>query len=253
MTIKRSYGWRPDKPDQRDHLFKAPRFRMGLPKSVDLRPSCPPVWDQGDLGSCTAQAIGAAVQFAMAKQLAQQFQPSRLMIYYGERVIENSVGEDAGAEIRDGIKVVAKTGASPEVLWPYIIEKFTRKPPAKAYAAAKKLKAAKYERLTSTENQLKACLASGFPFVFGFSVYDSFETEAVARTGRMPVPKKTETLLGGHAVMAVGYSDAKKCFLVRNSWGTAWGIKGYFWMPYKLVTDTNFSDDFWMIPAVVRS
>ena len=151
------------------------------------------------------------------------FAPSRLFIYYNERVIENSVDEDAGAMIRDGIKSVAKEGAPHETLWPYDISKFRNKPTPAAYKDASKHRAILYQRLDQTLQQLKGCLASGYPFVFGFSVYESFESDAVAKTGKMPMPKPKEKQLGGHAVLAVGHDTASKRFLVRNSWGPDWG------------------------------
>ena len=97
---------------------------------------------------------------------------------------------------------------------------------------------------------MKACLTEGYPFVFGFSVYESFESEEVATRGIMPIPAKNEKLLGGHAVIAVGYDNSKQSFIIRNSWGTKWGIKGYFYMPYSYITDSNKSDDFWTIRLV---
>ncbi|MEP7310041.1 MAG: C1 family peptidase [Acidobacteriota bacterium] len=250
-SLKR-YGWTPDLPDQRDRMYSAPLRRLGaLPPSVDLRNVCPPVVDQGELGSCTANAIAGALQFnQMKEKLADIFPPSRLFIYYNERVIEHTVNEDSGAMIRDGIKSVAKDGAPHETLWPYDISKFRDKPSAAAYKDAAKHRAILYQRLNQTLDQLKGCLASGFPFVFGFSVYESFETQAVAKTGKVPMPKAKEKQLGGHAVLAVGYDDASKRFIVRNSWGTGWGLQGYFTIPYAYLTDGNLADDFWTIKQV---
>jgi len=174
-TIKR-YGWSPDLPDMRDHMYAAPvKTVTALPPKMDLRPHCPPVYDQGQLGSCTGNAIAGAVQFERQKQnLTPDFVPSRLFIYYGERVIEGSVASDSGAQIRDGIKVVAKRGVPPETDWPYDIAKFAQKPPAKAFTDALKDRSVSYSRVTQSLNQMKGCLASGYPFVFGFTVYDSF-------------------------------------------------------------------------------
>ena len=250
-SIKR-YGWTPDLPDARDHMYAAPVAMMAaLPTKVDLRPNCPPPYDQGQLGSCTGNAIAGAVQFEREKQhLTPDFVPSRLFIYYGERVIEGTVGTDSGAQIRDGIKVVANQGVPPETDWPYDIAKFAQKPPPKAFADALHDRAVSYSRLSQSLSQMKGCLASGYPFVFGFTVYDSFESQQVAQTGVVPMPAAGESVLGGHAVMAVGYDDSQQRFIVRNSWGANWGMKGYFTMPYAYLTERNLSSDFWTIRLV---
>jgi C1A family cysteine protease len=239
-------------PDHRDRLYSAPtRVLKALPPKVDLRPGCPPVYDQGDLGSCTANAVGALLQFNQSKQSEKSFLPSRLFIYYNERVMEHSVNEDAGAMIRDGIKSVAKLGAPPEVPdWPYDVKKFKDRPTATSFRHATLHQALLYQRLNQQLDQLKGCLASGFPFVFGISVYESFESSAVARTGKVPMPKRSEKNLGGHAIMAVGYEDGAKRFVVRNSWGADWGMKGYFTLPYAYALDPNLADDFWTIKLV---
>lgn len=251
LQIKR-YGWIPDLPDQRDHLYAAPVAVLGsLPPKVDLREECPPVYDQGQLGSCTANAIGGAIQFDQLKEkLATTFVPSRLFIYYNERVIEGTVNSDSGAQIRDGIKSVAQQGVCPEEMWPYVIANFTEKPPANCYEVAAQHTAVQYSRLVQSLNQLKGCLASGYPFVFGFTVYESFESQQVAQTGVAPMPAPGEQVLGGHAVMAVGYDDDQQRFIVRNSWGTGWGMQGYFTMPYTYLTERSLSSDFWTIRVV---
>jgi C1A family cysteine protease len=248
MKVER-YGWIPDLPDQRDHTYAAPaEFLTALPTKEDLRPNCPPVYDQGQLGSCTANAIGGAIEFEQMKQNAKAFVPSRLFIYYNERVMEGTVDSDSGAQIRDGIKVVAKQGVPPEDPdWPYDITKFEEKPPAVAYQDAAKNKVMLYQRVNRTLNQFKGCLASGYPFVLGFTVYDSFESAQVARTGQLNMPQPGEQVAGGHAVMAVGFDDGLQRFIIRNSWGDSWGMKGYFTMPYQYLMEPNLSDDFWTI------
>jgi C1A family cysteine protease len=248
-AVKRGYGWTPDVPDQRDHLYAAPVVYIAkLPARTDLRPFCPLVYDQGQLGSCTANAIGGAIQFERLKQkLKPDFIPSRLFVYYNERVMENTVHSDAGAQIRDGIKSISKQGDCPEKEWPYVIAKFADKPAASCYKSALKYKAVSYQRVAQILNQMKGCLASGYPFVFGFSVYTQFESDAVATTGVLNMPGPKEKLLGGHAVIAVGYDDKTQRFIVRNSWGAKWGNKGYFTMPYAYLTDTNLAADFWTI------
>ena len=251
LTIKR-YGWIPDLPDQRDHLYAAPfEVLRALPPSVDLRSQCPPVYDQGQLGSCTANAIGGVIQFdQMKEKLADIFIPSRLFIYYNERVIEGTVDSDSGAQIRDGIKSVASQGVCPEDMWPYNIANFTEKPPANCYEVALQHRAVSYSRLARNLTLMKGCLASGYPFTFGFTVYESFESPEVAQTGVVPMPASGEKVLGGHAVDAVGYDDSPQRFIVRNSWGTGWGMNGYFTMPYAYLTQRGLSSDFWAIRIV---
>ncbi|MDJ0313638.1 C1 family peptidase [Arthrobacter sp. H35-D1] len=243
------YGWIRDLPDQRDFLFAAPHtVQAKLPPAVDLVPKCPPVYDQGRLGSCTGNGVAGAVQFdALKEDLEDISVPSRLFIYYNERVIEGSVDSDAGAQIRDGIKTVAVLGVCDEALWPYDITKFTDKPPATCYTAAKKQRAIVYSRAGQTLSQLKGCLASGYPIVFGFSVYDSFESAEVASTGVVPMPAATESVLGGHCVVAVGYDDAQQRFTFRNSWGESWGNAGYGTMPYAYLLSNSLASDFWTV------
>lgn len=248
------YGWVPDLPDQRDHTYAAPaQLLLALPNQEDLRPGCPPVYDQGQLGSCTGNAIAGAIEFEQMKQKAESFAPSRLFIYYNERVLEHNVDSDSGAEIREGMKVVAKQGAPPETDWPYDISKFADKPPAIAFTDAAKNRVLSYPRVNRALSQFKGCLASGYPFVFGFTVYDSFESAQVARTGNVPMPQPAEKVAGGHAVLAVGYDDQIQWFIVRNSWGPHWGIQGYFTMPYQSLLDENLSDDFWTVRLVEAS
>jgi len=248
----RRYGWLPDLPDQRDFTYAAPaRVLARLPPRMDLRPDCPPVYDQGELGSCTANAIGAAHQFGQLRQdSAKAFPPSRLFIYYNERAIENTIDTDAGAMLRDGIKTVVKQGVCPEPQWPYRIADFARRPTKVCYRTALDHQVVSYRRLAQNLRQMKGCLADGYPFVFGFSVYESFESPAVARTGVVPLPAAGERVLGGHAVMAVGYEDARARFLVRNSWGTQWGKRGYCFLPYAYLTGAGLAADFWTIRLV---
>jgi C1A family cysteine protease len=256
----RGYGWRPQMPDARDKMY-ARRRTGNLPPAADLRPSMPPVYDQGQLGSCTGNAIAAAMEYERDRQGLPDFTPSRLFVYYNERALEGTVSSDAGAVIRDGIKVVNTQGVCPETLWPYDIGMFAVKPPQRCYVAATKDKAVQYESI-QTLGDLKDALASNLSVVFGFTVYESFESQAVAQTGVMPMPKKSESVVGGHAVLAVGYSDAKSQVIVRNSWGPSWGDQGYFYMPYQYLTGSKASSDassvssahlasdFWAIQAV---
>lgn len=246
----KNYGWKPDLPDHRDHVYGV--MRTGpLPTSVDLRAMMPPVYDQGQLGSCTGNAIAAGFSFAKYKETSDAsktfFTPSRLFIYYGERVVEHTVSQDAGAQIRDGIKVVAQRGVCSEKTWPYNIAAFKKKPTPAAFAEGLLNQAVSYERVPQTADAMKTCLASGFPVIFGFTVYEAFESDEVAKTGILNMPTSSEKSLGGHAVLCVGFLEKTKQFIVRNSWGDSWGQHGYFLMPYQYLLNANLADDLWTI------
>jgi C1A family cysteine protease len=243
------YGWIRDLPDKRDYRFAAPMHVIAaLPPSIDLTSACPPVYDQGQLGSCTANAIAGALEFDQMKEnLSPIFVPSRLFIYYNERAIEGTVSCDNGAQIRDGMKTVANQGVCPEDIWPYDLANWETQPPDVCYQTALQHTAVVYQSLAQDIDQMKGCLASGYPFVFGFTVYQSFESDPVAQTGHAPMPQPGEQVIGGHAVLAVGYDDANQWFIARNSWGTGWGMQGYFTLPYAYLLDPNLSSDFWMV------
>ena len=246
----RKYGWKRDLPDQRD--FQLTLIKTKLPQVVDLRIGMPPVYDQGQLGSCTANAIAAALQFEQMKQKeVGEFIPSRLFIYYNERAMEGTIKSDAGASIRDGIKTVNVQGACKETpTWPYIISKFKTKPPATAYAEAIKYESLQYYSVLQTLNDFQTRLANGYPIIIGISVYSSFESDVVSKTGIVPMPAKNESLLGGHAILVCGYDSTKQVFIVRNSWGTSWGMQGYFTLPFAYVMSSKLASDFWTITLV---
>jgi len=169
-----------------------------------------------------------------------------LFLYYNERAIEGSTDYDAGAYLRDGIKTLKSDGVCEEKLWPYVTYKMKDKPTAKCYSAALDHQITSYARIGSL-NEMKACLAEGYPFVFGFTVYDSFQSMKVSSTGVVDMPNPQERVIGGHAVLGVGYNDSDQRFIVRNSWGRTWGKKGYFTIPYAYLDDRNLSDDFWTV------
>jgi C1A family cysteine protease len=250
------YGWKPDLPDNRDikYAYAAPEAVLtNLPPKVDMRSKCPPVYDQGQLGSCTGNAIAGAYQFELMKQNTSDFMPSRLFIYYNERVIENTVSTDSGAQIRDGMNSVSKQGVCTENMWPYVINEFAQKPYEICYQDALKHIVTSFHRINRDINQMKSCLADGYPFIIGFTVYQSFEGLQVAQTGIVELPKASEKVVGGHAVVVVGYDDSQEQFILRNSWSDDWGMKGYFTMPYAYLLDEHLSDDFWTIRLVSNS
>lgn len=240
----KNYGWVPDIPDQRDYLYKAIKPVIKLPKKADLREGCSEIEHQGKLGSCTAQALAGNLEFLDKRIDGIYTDVSRLFIYYNERVFMDTVDYDSGASLRDGIKTLKNDGACHEATWPYNIKKFAQKPPKKCYTEAKKHLIESYHRLNTTQEML-TCLAEGYPFVFGFAVYESFESPQIKRTGVVNMPGDDEAELGGHAVMATGYDQKTKRFLVRNSWGKPWGMEGYFTMPFEYLE--TLAGDFWTI------
>lgn len=252
--IRLRLGWHPDLPDHRDLLYVAPKAILkALPPSVDLTPQCPPIFDQETIGSCTANAISSAHLFAqMAQKKTTQIVPSRLFIYWNERALmgKRYILVDSGAYLRDGFKTIAKDGVCSEQLWPYRIKQFRIKPSRKCYKAALDNQAIEYRRVGQTLDEIKACLAEGFPVVFGFSVYDSMMTEEVMKTGIIPMPGVNDSQSGGHAVYAAGYDDATKEFIIVNSWGTEVGIKGVFRMPYDYLTNADLAADLWTLRLV---
>lgn len=258
----RRYGWRPDVPDLRDERYCVPRAAADLPRALRGLPSrWPGVDDQLDLGSCTAFGTEFVWRAALLAQGVEAPAGSRLFIYWNERDREGTVREDAGAQIRTGMKVLSKLGVPPEPLWPYRVARFAARPPTKAFAAASARQVLRYARVPQTLRCLKGALSAGRPVVFGFTVYESFE-ETAGGSGAMAVPGPKERALGGHCAVAVGWDDDVRCpragapgaLLVRNSYGPRWGIRptadephlaGHFWLPYQIATDANASDDYW--------
>jgi C1A family cysteine protease len=259
VQINTKYGW--NKAGQyytsaEKYIFQNLHLSKII-KHVDLREKCPPIYDQGHLGSCTANALAFCYQYdenhkrclSHQKEL-NEFTPSRLFIYYNERNIEGHVLDDSGAEIHDGVQVMNTLGVCNETEWVYDISKFTVKPDASCYTNALLHKTSAYKPIQQDLQQIQLALIAGFPVVFGFSVYESFESPDVAKTGNMPIPLPTEKCLGGHAVAAVGFDDTRQVFIVRNSWGASWGDKGYFYMPYAFITNPDMASDFWTITAI---
>ena len=246
ITIPK-YHWTRDKVDKRDYLY-APTIAK-ISTYVDLRPYCSSIEDQGRLGSCTGNAIAGAIELLM-KRNNKFADISRLFIYYYERLLENTVNYDSGAYIRDGIKACYTYGAATENLWPYDISKFRNRPNIDAVNDAKKRKVKLYERVSDFNGVINA-IDNGYPVTIGFDVYSSFDSPTVARTGIMPYPNlKKEKLLGGHAVLIVGYNKNNDTFIVRNSWGKYWGDNGYFYMPFQVIKNNTMSGDFWVIKSI---
>lgn len=258
MPEPRHYGWQRDLPDFRDQPFVPPPRGARLPPTVDLRPGLPPVFTQGQLGSCTANAICAAFWFDMHKQGEDPTLLSRLFVYYNERKDQGTIPYDSGASIRESVKAVATYGVCPEALWAYTVSKFTTTPPSVCYEAASKEKALRYTRVALTMGStswrmtrpFRIALAAGYPVTIGFSVYESFESATTARTGIVTLPEPGEQFMGGHAVVVCGYGQKPGYYLLRNSWGPEWGVGGYFYFPAAYLANPSLAADFWTLERV---
>lgn len=244
----RKYGWKPSRPKLGVIQFR-PKLDAPIPDSVDLRPHMPPVYDQGELGSCTANAIAAAFDFERAKHGLPFMSPSRLFIYANERLAENTpLTDDSGAQIVDGVHSVSTQGVCSEKDWPYIISNFSVTPPQTCYDNAKKDTALQYQQVQVNAQSVMQALAQGNPVVIGITVYESFESGIVAETGVVPLPQQGEQCLGGHAVLVVGYDALANTFVVRNSWGSSWGNYGHFTLPFQYLE--TLGSDFWALVQV---
>lgn len=247
--IIKSLGVKPQPIDNRD--FKSLRFTLfteQLPSLFEL-PIKIGIYDQGSLGSCTANSGLVCFNYEQKQRSSRsRFKPSRLFLYYNTRAIQGWEAEDSGAYIRDVFKTLNKEGVCSEVKHPYLIENFANKPSNSAYKNGKSHTIVKYAAVNQDLNSLKKTLLSGAAISFGFLVKESFFNSDWQTTNYIvPIPTQSEAMYGGHAVTIVGYDDVKQCFKIQNSWGVNWGDNGYFYMPYEMVISTNDCFDFWCI------
>ena len=252
-AMPRRFGWRPDLPDRRDRYRLAPPRTGGLPERVDLTPLMPPIWEQGNLGSCVAQCMAASMMYLQRKQGFPVWQPSRLFLYYNARHLEGTELEDAGSSIRSGVRAANKWGACYEVLWPYQIDRFNAHPPAGCYEIGENHQALRYERVGQTTAELRHCLADGWPIVFGLAVYPSFSTFQVAQTGIVPTPGvdvEAEGEVEGHAMVLVGYDAPRDRYLARNHWSALWGQAGHCWLAGEYLRHPGLAGDLWCLTAL---
>jgi C1A family cysteine protease len=224
------------------------RLRGHLPQRVDLRPRLPPAFDQKHLNACSANAIAAAMWFVERKHAIDVARPSRLFLYYNERASEGVISINGTVSLRDGYTSVTRLGVCSERSWPYDVLRYRRRPPPRCYREALSRRAIWYGRLDRSLAELKGCLAEGYPFTVGISVYKSFTGRAVSRSGIVPMPRPHhEKRLGGHAMLVVGYSDSTRHFIVRNSWGPRWGDHGSCHLPYEYLMTATHAWDFWTV------
>jgi C1A family cysteine protease len=268
-------GWRPDYPDFRDYTLTTdqvkPMFgktgvlktgKTSLPKTADLRKWCSPIEDQGQLGSCTANAGVGMVEYYERKAFGKHIDASRLFLYKATRTLMHEMG-DTGAFLRSTMGALALFGVPPEEYWPYEIKKFDDEPATFCFAFAQNYQSLKYVRLDPADTpakdvltQIKTNMAAAIPAMFGFTVYSSISQ--ADKDGKIPYPDKGEKIEGGHAIMAVGFDDGLKikneangkqttgALMIRNSWGTEWGDQGYGWLPYDYVLN-GLAEDWWTL------
>ena len=240
-------GWRPDSPDLRDFRALEPHAAQP-PRSADVSQFAGPVLNQGQLGSCTANGLAGVLEWLNRKDGQPVEMVSRLYQYYNTRKDEGTISSDSGGTIRGAVKAANEYGECPETLWPYDIAKFTDTPPQACYAAGKTDRALTYWRVRSDPLPGLLCLASGFPVVFGFVVYQSFMS--VGGDGVVPMPEPGEPIAGGHCVWMLGYSYDTRLVKCRNSWGPDWGQAGDFYLPFEYIANPQLASDFWTIRRV---
>jgi C1A family cysteine protease len=283
----RGLGWLPDYPDFRDHTpnaedvparrklagddrpikdmleeFKVPDTGE-LPSSADLREWCSSVENQGSIGSCTAHAGVGIVEYFERRAFGRYLDASRLFLYKVTRNLMQRTG-DTGSFLRTTMQAMVLFGTPPEDHYPYRVEAFDEEPPAFCYAFAQNYQAVDYYRLDPPGvtpkdllTAIKGHLAAGLPSMFGFTVYRSID-QADQSKGKIPFPVPRERIVGGHAVVAVGYDDdvtiknidggpeTEGALLIRNSWGTQWGDEGYGWLPYRYLEE-RLATDWWSL------
>jgi C1A family cysteine protease len=249
---KHVYNRKKDPIDTRDYKAKSYHLvpSISLPPAVDLRNNFNiEIYDQTDIGSCTANAGGFAFEYDLNLQKQTDFMPARLFIYWNERTLDGDTNQDAGSTLRQCMQAIHQFGVCPEQMWDYSDDNLYKSPTQDCFTNASAHTATNYFSIENNISALQGCLAAGYPWVCGIDVYESFESDTVAQTGVIPMPNaEKEQLLGGHAVACVGYDSSKKHWIFRNSWNTTWGDKGYFYLSFDYTY--QYGSDFWTLRAI---
>lgn len=249
-TPKRKYLLKRSAYDHRDYKITFNHPDDSLPDSVDLRQKELPIYDQGQTNSCTSNSICHTCMYDIWKQDKIVLIPSRLFVYYNERMMDGTVNEDCGSTIKQSVKAVAKYGFVSEDKWNFDPNKIITKPPQELYDEAKNHIGREYYQVTQTVEQIKKAIAAGFYVNLGIAVYDSFESDEVSTTGVIPMPTASNVLRGYHAVCLCGYSQEKQCFLLMNSWSQSWCLNGCAWISYQYISDPKLAFDAWVLSKV---
>jgi len=206
-------------------------------------PYLPPILDQGNLGDCVPNAFA----YSVASQTKNGVRISRLMNYAICRILDGtSLDADDGTAVRSACQAITGYGVASETIFPYNVNLYATLPPLSVFQGSRFFKKFTYSFVKQDLSSLKNCLALyGAPIIFGLMVYSSFMTNAVAQTGMIPMPNLSkETMLGGHCMTIVGYSDSSQTFVCANSWGTGWGKGGYCNLPYAYLLNPQLTGDF---------
>ena len=256
---KQWYGWIPDAPDFRDAYLAGPTVKPA--KETDLETIFHvPMVSQKDAGACVGHGTERCARFARFKNGLLDWPGSRLYTYYNARRLEGETAVDNGAQIRDGIKGIVKWGISHEILWPYDTAKVTLEPTARAYKDGELNQAIRYQRVPQTPDSIRGVLTAGWPIIFGQTLYESFESDAVTRTGIVPVPASNESVVGRHCMVLWGHQTSTELYKVANSWwdeddnaDPMWGDRGFCFMPFELIHNPDITCDLWAITGVEDS
>jgi len=274
ISLKQKYNWKRSSiplTSTLSQIIFPSHNKQPLNKTIDLTTThkFPPVYNQGQIGSCTANALCCAYYYYELNNFEQNlkiasrpapeefskhqpFEPSRLYLYFKERSLEHTIQNDDGAVISDGLKVLMTTGVCSEHNWSYSDEgtKFSQTPSPVCDIEAKNHIVVQAKHIKQTLQDLKSSLDHNLPFVFGIVCFNELDNLSKENGWILSLPSSDEQSIGGHAIICVGYNDDKKLFKIRNSWGAEWGDKGHFYIPYDYVTNPDLASDFCVLSLV---